>query len=447
MKDLCHNIENDRVRAVSVNPVKLAPGLGAGYAAQGFRKAVPFYHSAPGCSFLSKVLLTQHFMEPVASAGSDIKETALIFGETLELQNSIQKFCEKSKPEIVFILSSSIPEIKGEEYTTILNYLKTKFSDIKFILVPAPDFQGGFSEGFADLVYRAIVELAESDGFSDKKINGQINFLPAPYMTVGDIDEFVEIAESFDLKTIVIPDLSSGPDGSREKYSGMSVQGTSLEHLILSGRSIATISAGESMKSAGEFLEKRHGVRHVHFNSITGLSASDDLIRQFMILSSRTEVPRRVKKYRARLKDLMVDTHLVLSNKNIAMALEADHVIAMKSILNEIGVFSEISVAPVVNAKNGNSENMIVGTLYDIEQKIESGSPVDALFAGTHGQELAKKYNVPLVRSGFPLTDRYGMNYNISIGYKGSIYLIRELANILVDKEKSCAWHLQQKME
>jgi nitrogenase molybdenum-iron protein alpha/beta subunit len=408
--------QHDRLEALSVNPIKAAPGLGAGYAAQGFRKTMPFYHSAPGCNFLSKVILTQHFMEPIAAAGSDIKETALIFGGTHELQNTIEKFCEKSNPEIVFILSSSIPEIRGEEYLPCLKYLEAKFLTTKFIVVQTPDFKGGFSEGFADLVYAAIINLAEVG----EKIKNQINFLPAPYMTAGDIDEFVEIAESFGLQTIVIPDLSSGPDGSKEKFASMSIQGTNLEQLKLAGRSAATITVGESMKPVGDFLENNHDVKRVHFDSITGLLCSDELIRHFMFLSGKTEVPSKIKKERARFKDIMIDTHLLLNNKNIALALEADHIMAYKSLFAEIGVNSEI----------------IAGTLYDIEEHLASGATVDALIGGAHGKELAIKYNVPLIRAGFPVTDRYGMNYNISIGYKGGIYLIRELANILSENRE-----------
>ncbi|MDH4200387.1 MAG: hypothetical protein OEV66_08420 [Spirochaetia bacterium] len=425
MSVLYETLKESRIEAVRVNPIKVAPGLGAGYAAQGFCKAVPFYHSAPGCNFLSKVILTQHFMEPISTAGSDIKETALIFGGTKELQNSIQKFCEKSKPEIVFILSSSIPEVRGEEYSSLLYNLKTKYSNIQFIVVSTPDFQGGFSEGFASLVYQSIFNLAEGG----EKTANQINFIPAPYMTAGDIDEFIEIAESFELQTIVIPDLSSGPDGSKEKFSGMSVQGTSIEQLKLSGRSTATFTVGASMKPAGDFLQDQHNVKHIHFDSITGLSGSDELIKQLMLLTEKSEVPARIKRLRARLKDIMIDTHLLLNEKNIAMALEVDHIAALKSLFNEIGICSEISISPRIDTQMKMDHSIQAGTLYDIEKKLASGFIVDAIISNTHGKELATKYNIPLIRSGFPITDRYGMNYNINIGYKGSIYLIRELAN------------------
>jgi len=400
--------------ALTVNPIRVAPGLGAGFAAQGFQKAMPFFHAAPGCNFLSKVMLTQHFREPIATAGSDIKETALIFGGTRELQTAIQKFCEKSSPEIVFILSSSIPEIRGEDYSESMAWLEKKFAATKFVVVKTPDFQGGFSEGYAQLIYRAVEDMAQSDG---EKIPGQVNFLPAPYMSAGDIDAFVELAESLDLQTIVIPDLSSGPDGSKEKFSSMSPKGTTRDHLHLSGRSMATVTVGASLKPAGDFLQKKHCVEHFHFDSLTGLSASDNLVRQLMKISGKSDAPEKIKKDRARLKDLMIDTHLDLNERYVALALEPDHVTAYKALFEETGIRFFATT----------------NSLYEIEKRILSQPVFDAIIAGTHGKELAEKFNLPLIRSGFAVTDRYGYQYKTLVGYKGAIEVISELANIMAE--------------
>lgn len=413
--------------SVSINPLKIAPGLGASYAAQGFYKAMPFFHSAPGCSFLSKVLLTQHFMEPIATSGSDIKESALIFGGTRELEVAVIKFCQKSNPEMVFILSSSIPEIRGELYESCIENVEKQFPDIKFIQVNTPDFNGSFSEGFSSLVYASLLKLTEGGS----RIEEQVNLLPAPYMTAGDIDELREIIESFGLSVIVIPDLSCGPDGSKEKFSSMSVQGSSYKHIRDAGRSVATISIGESMKSSGEFLQDKFRVRHIHYKTVYGLYQTDEFLRSLNQIKPGTEIALKYKKQRARLKDMMIDTHLILNNKNVAIALEYDHAEAFIAIFKEIGIQRESAISPLIPRVYNEEQEIQQGSLYDIEERIKGGSLFDAMIANTHGKELSLNYGIPLIRAGFPVTDVYGYNYKTSVGYEGATNIISELANVM----------------
>jgi len=361
----------------------------------------------------------------VAVSGSDIKETALVFGGTNELDSAVKKFCAKSNPELIFVLSSSVPEIRGEVYETFLE-TSAKLG-FKAIIVQTPDFQGGFSEGFSKLVYAAIDQLAQGGGL----IQNQINILPAPYMTAGDIDEIREIVESFNFNPVFIPDISLGADGSKEKFSAMAVDGTTVSQIETSGRSAATISFGSSMKPAGDLLLSKFGVNHVHMDAFYGLSKTDVFIAHLIKLAGTQpgiKVAHRLKKNRARLKDIMIDTHLMLTNKTAAIALEYDQAYAYGYLLNELGVHTGTIFSPVVPPGNSSAE-IQEGTLYDIELSILSGEDVDVLVSNTHGKELSTKFNIPLIRTGFPVTDIYGFNYRTSVGYKGAIEVISELAN------------------
>lgn len=425
------------MKALSVNPLKVAPGLGAAFAAQGFFKAVPFFHSAPGCSFLSKVLLTQHFKEPIASGGSDIKETALVFGDSQELESAIEKFCQKSAPEMVFILSSSVPEIRGETYDSCLASLKKKFPDTAFIVVHSPDFEGGFSEGFAKLVYAAIDSIAEGG----EKTANQINLLPAPYMTAADIDELAEILANLGLSPVIIPDLSCGPDGSKEKFSAMSVEGTSLANLKAAGKSSATVSFGRAIKQSGDLLQEKFGIPHFSFESAYGLTATDTwlkkIIQFFNLFDTKqgqingTKFAQKLSKERARLKDIMIDAHAILFDKNVATALEYDQVISFSNLFSELGIKNQSAFVPI---RPHTSQETVVeeGSLYDIERAIKSGESFDALISNSHADELSQNHAIPLIRAGFPVNDRYGYNYFASVGYRGGIRLVSELANVFL---------------
>ena len=59
-------------RGVLINPLKHSASIGAAMALQGINNALPVIHGAQGCTFLGKVLLTKHFREPIALAGTKL---------------------------------------------------------------------------------------------------------------------------------------------------------------------------------------------------------------------------------------------------------------------------------------------------------------------------------------------------------------------------------------
>jgi len=55
------------------------------------------------------------------------------------------------------------------------------------------------------------------------------------------------------------------------------------------------------------------------------------------------------------------------------------------------------------------------------------------LIGDSHGKWAARDANIPLVRIGFPITDRVNLHRSPIVGYTGVINLITMIANTFLD--------------
>jgi nitrogenase molybdenum-iron protein alpha/beta subunit len=70
-------------------------------ALQGIDRALPIIHGAQGCTFLGKVLLTKHFREPIALAGTKLFAEDVVMGSDEKLEQCVSGFIEKNAPDII----------------------------------------------------------------------------------------------------------------------------------------------------------------------------------------------------------------------------------------------------------------------------------------------------------------------------------------------------------
>ena len=72
--------------------------------------------------------------------------------------------------------------------------------------------------------------------------------------------------------------------------------------------------------------------------------------------------------------------------------------------------------------------------LFELHQWIKN-EKVDLLIGGTHGKYIARAEDIPLVRAGFPILDRYVHSYMPLVGYKGAMRLFELILNALMDRQ------------
>ena len=69
-----------------------------------------------------------------------------------------------------------------------------------------------------------------------------------------------------------------------------------------------------------------------------------------------------------------------------------------------------------------------------IDLYIKEQSPIDLLVGNTRSKYIENALNIPLIRVGFPLSDRVGVHRSIIAGYRGMMRLADEIANILIQR-------------
>jgi len=418
--------QNDTLRRdVLINPLKHSQSIGAVIAFQGIDRALPIIHGAQGCSFLAKVLLTKHFREPIALASTKLFTEDVVMGSEENIINVVKGFIEKNNPDVIGILTSGLTEVKGDDVQTavksLLSGIRGQNKDCTILYVATPDYEGGLETGYAKAIEALLQFTVHSSRFTER----QINILAGSHLTPADFIELREIIESFGLKPIILPDLSA-LDGSREGFSALAVGGTKVHEIKEMSRSEFTLAIGASMEFAAMILKERFGIEYRVFESVAGLKDTDTFMETLSMLSGRP-IPEKYKRQRRILIDGMRDAHFYYGNKKISIALEPDHAIQTSRWLDEMGAKVEVAVIPsyVPSAEKVHARNVVIGDLFSIKDNF------DLLISNSHAEYTAKRLGVPLYQMGFPVYKVLGYTSKITIGYRGTLTMINEVANLL----------------
>jgi nitrogenase molybdenum-cofactor synthesis protein NifE len=426
--------QNDRERGVQddtlrrdvlINPLKHSQTIGAVIAFQGIDRALPIIHGAQGCSFLAKVLLTKHFREPIALASTKLFTEDVVMGSEENIINVVKGFIKKNNPDVIGILTSGLTEVKGDDVQTAVKSLVSEIrgqnKDCTILYVATPDYEGGLETGYAKAIEALLQFTVHSSRFTER----QINILAGSHLTPADYIELREIVESFGLNPIILPDLSA-LDGSREGFSALALGGTKVQEIKEMSKSEFTLAIGASMEFAAMILKERFGIEYRVFESVAGLKDTDTFMDTLSMLSGRS-IPEKYKRQRRILIDGMRDAHFYYGNKKICIALEPDHAIQTSRWLDEMGAKVEVAVIPsyVPSAEKIHAINVVIGDLFSIKDNF------DLLISNSHAEDTAKRLGMPLYQMGFPVYKVLGYNSRITIGYRGTLTMINEVANLL----------------
>jgi len=397
-------------------------------AMQGVDGASPIIHGAQGCTFLAKVLLTKHFREPVALAGTKQFAEDIIMGGEENIIGVVEEFIEKQKPAVVGVLSSGLSEVKGDDISSAIKNIRSSATEV--IPIATPDYVGGLETGYAAAV-KALAGLAGCIRTDPRTIiKGRVNVLAGPHLTPTDFSELREIVESFGLHPVILPDLSA-LDGSRQGFSALATGGTTLDEIRTMGTAEFTIAIGTCMESPARKLKEQFDIEYKVFDSIAGLRDSDLLMETLSLLSGNP-VPPKYARQRRILVDGMRDAHLYFGNRKVCTALEPDLTLQTSRWLSEMGAEVVLSIIPQAAASEKDivARDVIVGDLSVLRDGIPGPGNCDLLISNSHAEDTARQCGIPLYQLGFPLYKIFGGNLRITIGYRGTLSLINDIANI-----------------
>jgi nitrogenase molybdenum-cofactor synthesis protein NifE len=436
---LSEDISASRVKvstkAATVNPQKNSPALGATMAYLGIDNMLGLLHGAQGCSTFIRLQLSRHYKESIALNATAMSEDSAIFGGWENLKKGIGRVIEKFHPQVVGVMTTGLTETMGDDVNSAIKQFREEspeYDAVPIIWSSTPDYCGSLQEGYAAAVEAIVTSLAEGGA----TVSGQVNLLPGAHLTPADVEELKEIVESFGMTVLTIPDISNAMDGHiDEVVSPLSTGGIPVEDIRKAGRSVATLYVGDSLAKAGLKLKEKFGIPAYGLTSLTGLAETDRFMEVLSAISGRP-IPEKHRRWRSRLMDAMVDSHYQFGTKKVAIALESDNLKTLTGFLAGMGC--EIQAALSATRTRGldglPSANVFVGDLEDLEM---AAVGADLIVANSNGRQTAGKLKIGAhLRAGLPVFDRLGAHQKVWVGYRGTLNLVFETANLFQSNAK-----------
>jgi nitrogenase molybdenum-cofactor synthesis protein NifE len=430
---LAEDISASRVKVstkcATVNPQKNSPALGATMAYLGINNMLGLLHGAQGCSTFIRLQLSRHYKESIALNATAMSEDSAIFGGWQNLKKGISRVIEKFSPEVVGVMTTGLTETMGDDINSAIKQFREEQPEhdaVPVIWASTPDYCGSLQEGYAAAVEAIVSSLAEGGD----TVPDQVNFLPGAHLTPADVEELKELIESFGLTVLTIPDISNAMDGHiDEVVSPLSTGGIDVADIRKAGRSAATLYVGDSLAKAALRLKGKFAIPAYGFTSLTGLAETDRFMEVLSAISGRP-IPEKHRRWRSRLMDAMVDSHYQFGTKKVALALESDNLKTLTRFLAGMGC--EIQAALSATRTRGldglPSANVCVGDLEDLETAAKGA---DLIVANSNGRQAANKLKIGAhLRAGVPVFDRLGAHQKVWVGYRGTLNLVFETANL-----------------
>lgn len=433
-----------RQKALSVSPLKASHTIGAALAFLGFKRSIPMLHGSQGCTAFGKVFFVRHFREPIPLQTTAMDQVTTVMGSEDSVVEGLKTIAEKNNPSLLGVPTTGLSETQGSDVQMAVHNFRKKypqFDSIPVVPVSTPDYTGCLETGFAkavEAIIKILVPPAETAGTKPGKRQRQVNVLVGAALTPGDLGELKDILELFELRPVVIPDLSDSLDGHLdcEEFSPLTIGGTEVSELQTMGDAIATLVIGHSMHAAADELYRLTGVPDFRFDHLMGIEAVDAFVSVLQTLAGR-KVPEKIERQRAQLQDAMLDCHFMLGLSRFAVAADPDLLNALTQMLRDVGAETVAAVSPV-NAsvlKQVASASVKIGDLEDLE-KLAREHKAEVLITNSHGSETSTRLGIPLLRAGFPQYDQLGGYQKTWIGYRGTRQTLFDLANIMLTLEK-----------
>ena len=431
------------------NACKLCAPLGASLVFRGIEGAVPFLHGSQGCATYMRRYIISHFREPMDIAASGFSESSAIFGGGENLRRGLQNVTTQYKPSMIGVATTCLCETIGEDVAAMVREYQEAQIDLptpQLVHVSTPSYSGTHVDGFHAAVRSVVATLATPE----PEPSHHVNLFPG-MVSAADIRYLKEVAEDFELSSIVLPDYSETLDGpALDAYQKIPAGGTPIQGIRSAAGARASIEFGRTIRqrdTAAAFLESTFGVRAHRLGLPIGINETD---RFFSTLEKITDrpVPRQHELERGRLIDSYVDAHKYVFGKRAIVYGEEDLVVGLAALLAEIGI---IPVLCASGGKSGALRQAIAEVMTTVAPNLPESPEIcddtdfmsivekakllkpDLLIGNSKGYGIARDLGIPLVRVGFPIHDRIGGQRILHLGYRGTQQLFDRIVNALLE--------------
>jgi len=436
----------------TTNACKLCTPLGAALAFRGIEGAIPFLHGSQGCATYMRRYIISHFREPMDIASSALGEKQAVFGGGPNLKKGILNVMEKYGATMVGVASTCLTETIGDDMPRLVHEFKKEFADLPLpaiVTVSTPSYSGTHMAGWHAAVAATVEQLADPE----TPVHDGINVLPG-LVSPEDIRHLKDIFEDFGIKAAILPDISDTLDGpALLDYEKIPKGGTPLSAIRTMSGAKATLEMGRVLglaESAGHVLERRFGVPRISLGLPMGIRETDALFDALTDVSGRP-TPARYVRERGRYVDALVDGHKYISGKRAVVYGEEDLVVGLTAFLAEIGVH------PVLVATGGRDKRFkaavadAIGDLvpempairegvdfFEIAAEAKDLAP-DLMVGHSKGYRYAREWDVPLIRVGFPIHDRFGGQRLRHVAYGGAQAMFDRIVNAVLGRKQDAS--------
>ena len=430
---------------VTKNACKLCTPLGACLAFKGIENTIPLLHGSQGCATYIRRYMISHYKEPMDIASSSFTESTAIFGGKDNLFTGIKNVARQYNPDVIGIATTCLSETIGDDVKLYIKEFQ-KENNLpgmpKLVAVSTPSYNGTHVSGYFDTL-REIADALAEGGEQSKHINIIPNMVSPE-----DIRHLREILNDFKLPHVLLPDYSETIDGTNwEEYQQIPEGGTPINDIEKMGNAAATIeftSTFNPERTAGHLLDKKFQVENHKMDMPVGIRLTDQFFNLLGKITNRS-MPVKHQKERGRLLDAYVDAHKYVFGKKAIVYGDQDFIVSMVSFLSETGI---IPVLCATGANTGVLNSRIKEVASDIADQIrviedsdfgdiESLAEIlepDLLIGNSKAYKISRKLNVPLIRIGFPIHDRFGGSRILHLGYRGTQQLFDRIVNAIIQK-------------
>jgi nitrogenase molybdenum-iron protein beta chain len=434
--------ERKRLR---INPAKTCQPVGAMYAALGIHNCLPHSHGSQGCCSYHRTVLSRHFKEPAMASTSSFTEGASVFGGGANVKTAVKNIFALYNPDIIAIHTTCLSETIGDDLPTYIRDMEIPEGKM-VIHANTPSYVGSHITGFSNMVKGMVEYLSKNTG----EKNGKFNVIPG-FVSPADMKEMKRIFKLMDIPYNMFPDTSGVLDAPNTgKFEMYPKGGATISDIQDAGNSEMTVAFGNYASELGAVtLEKRCKVPFKTLHTPIGIDAMDDLL-MFLAKETGKEIPEELEIERGQLVDLMLDSYQYFHGKKVAIVGDPDLVIALSQFVIALGMIPKYVITgtpgPIFEKeiKAMMAEAGVEGTVkaesdfFEVHQWIKNEG-VDLLMSNTYGKFIAREEDIPFIRFGFPIMDRYGHQYTPMVGYSGAIKLVESMSNVMLDKiEREC---------
>ncbi|MDR1961270.1 MAG: nitrogenase molybdenum-iron protein subunit beta [Gracilibacteraceae bacterium] len=425
-----------------INPCKTCQPVGALYAALGVHRCMPHSHGSQGCASYHRTFLSRHFKEPAIASTSSFTEGASVFGGGSNIRTAVKNVFDIYNPDIIAVHTTCLSETIGDDMGSYISEMD--LPEGKYVVhTNTPSYVGSHIDGFANMMTGFINYLANKTGEG----NGKTALFPG-FLNPGDMRELRRIASLMKVPHILFPDTSGVMDAPMTGvYAMYPSGGTTIPEIIALGDCAQTLALGEltSEEPAG-VLERKCKVPYKLLPLPIGVANTDALVMELSHLLAE-EPAAELEEERGQLLDVMLDAHFYHYGRSVAVFGDPDTVLGLTALVLEMGMLPKYVVTGTPGEAFTRKANAVLAAhgaqgcrakaacdLFELHQWLKN-EPVDLLLGTSYGKQIAKAEDIPFVRAGFPILDRYAHSYFPIVGYRGALHLVEKISDALMERQ------------